>query len=245
MCTGEADQAAPGACPTGCTTSDDCALNNSCSIAGNCEPILCELSGNQGEVVNCPLHLVRDDVAFLPAVQFQLTLDYDNTKVAVDSMEVCGELDAPFNLACTIGGDECDLLGDPAVYCGPSTLTCSKCTAYAPGANDAELSGGHTVVTCEKPPANCGTGEFSMLFWGSQSEPINDAYVDAGVVTGTSEFIVVKFSLLVDVPAGTNVSIGPDDFVAADAQAQGLVLRVAHSSAPNPDHFVATGLPLP
>jgi hypothetical protein len=241
-CTGAAVQTPP-ACPTSCAVAGDCVANSVCSPAKVCEPILCSLQGNQGVVVDCPLHLVRGALANPSAVQFQLTLDFDATAASVSSLEVCGELEEPFNLPCTVAGNECDLLGDPLVYCDPATLTCSKCTSYLPDDKNAKLVAGHAVVTCAQPPANCQAGKFSLLFWGAESAPINDAYLANDVVVGSSGFVTVKYTLLKNLPAASPVSVSPVDFVATDSKAKSLPLSVVHGTAPNPDHFVVTGTP--
>jgi len=172
----------------------------------------------------------------------QMTLDFDHTLVAVDSLQTCGELPDPFNLPCTLDGGECDGLG-AGVYCGPDTLTCSQCTVTQPEDLGATLLTGHTIETCAQPPANCADGEFFVLFYGAESLPITAAYLDNGNVTGNSEFISIRFSLNTNVPDGTSVSISPVDFKAPDAQAQGLPLQVVHDTAPNPDHYILTGAP--
>jgi len=240
-CLATADQEQPE-CPTSCAGGDECTDGNACS-AGICEPIICTLSGLQGESVDCPLHLVATTAEASPAVQLQLTLDYDDALATVESIVVCGELEEPFNIACTPDGDECDVYLDPTVFCGPETLTCHQCTVSAPEDFDVSLTSGHEVVTCAQPPPKCTEGHFGLMFWGAASEPITTAYLDNGVVTGTSEFVTIRFVLDADVPEGTSVSINPVDFKAPDEKANDLPLEVHHSTDPNPDHFIVTGIP--
>ena len=243
-CTGETDQAPPGDCPTGCLVPDDCVDGNACSPQGLCDPIICTLSGNQNDVVGCPLNLVRGAAAFPPAVLFQLILDFDHTLVTVDSFLACADLQPPFNLPCTPDGGQCDGLG-AGVFCNPSTLVCSQCTTTAPDDLAAQLPTGHAIKSCAQPEPvpNCVDGQFNLLFWGGQSLPITLAYLENGAVMGISEFISIRFSLNTDVPEGTHVSINPVDFKAPDALARELPLEVRHSTAPNPLHYVLTGSP--
>jgi len=244
VCDGTADQTPPAGCPTDCTLEGDCAANNTCA-GGTCQPVLCTITGTQGQTVECPLNLVREQQGYDAAVQFQLSLLYTEAELTVASIETCGLLEAPFNLPCTLLGGECDLFGDPTIYCDPTALTCAQCTDWAVDDPDAELISGHAIVTCAQPPSTCAQtpDEYPLLFWGTESQPITTAYLNAGNVTGVSNFATVKFTLDTDLPGGSIVSVGPDDFVASDDQAQGLAVTVEHSSSPNPDHYVLTGLP--
>jgi len=242
-CSGAADQGLPAACAATCATDAACASDHVC-VASKCEPVICSVAGSAGAVGNCHLNLARGALAFKPAVQLELILQYITTDLLLDSLEVCGPLIIEW--PCTVGGDECDIFAGevPDVYCDPMTLLCSECKAYGIDDLDAKLRTGHTIETCAQPPANCLPGRFKMLFFGSESLPLTDAHLDAGFVIGQPEFVNVRFELLKNLPAGSKVTIGSSGFVASDEMAKSLPLSVQHSTAPNPDHFIATGTSL-
>jgi len=229
---------APGEGP--CETDDQCEDNAFC-LNGICEAVICDLSGTQGDKVDCPLHLARGAKTYETAVMFQLTLNYDETLASVDSLVVCGELDPPFNFDCTLEGSECDPLGAP-VFCSPATLTCFECTAYQPEESDIELSGGHSVQDCAQPPDECEDGKLDLVVWGTENLPVTTAYLEEGSVAGASEVLTVRFNLLTDTPEKGSVPIGLTDLVFTDAQADLLHVEVQHSSAPDPEHFIVTGV---
>jgi len=239
-CTGEEDQGPPD-CADSCVDDTGCADTAFC-VSGQCGHVLCELTGNQGELADCVLHLARGSQAYTKAAMLQFKLAYDEAELTPDTIEVCGELAPPFNLDCTPVGGECDPLG-AEVYCDPVSLKCSECEEWDVSDGTAELSSGHTVETCAQPPPNCTDGSFQLLFWGMQSLPITDAYLAAGQVQGVSEFMTLKFSLDVTI-AGAKVAVDPDGFTATDSKAKLLVATVRHGGAGNPDHFIVTEVPL-
>ena len=239
VCTGEVEQTLPASCPGTC--ADDSQCGGDVCLEGACEPLLCLLTGTQGQVVDCALHLAGASQASSAAVVMQMKLVFDSSKAEVDSIEVCGELDPPFNMPCTPMGDQCDIFGDPTIYCDPGALTCSQCVAWDPADPDAELATDHSIGTCAQPPPNCETGEFFLLFWGGQSAPLSEAYFSDGLVEGHSEFVNVRFALMADAPVGTPVT--GVDFLASDALAQSLQLGVYHPAPPSPSHVIVTGGP--
>jgi len=240
-CSGAADQLEP-VCPTTCQDDLGCADQSVCTPTSLCEPITCQLVGAKDLEVDCALHLVRGSLTNPVAVQYQLTLDFDPASAKVESLDVCGELEDPFNFECTPEGGECDVIGDPDVYCGP-TLKCSKCTSYSPDSKDAKLATGHTIETCAQAPGVCPAGQLALLFWGAESKPLNDSWLEDGLVKGNSLLVNVKFVLDKDLAQPSSVTINSDDFVATDAKAKSLPVQVQHSQAPNPTWFVVTGTP--
>ena len=240
VCTGAQDQSATPACADSCVDDAGCAAGATCA-GGACEPVLCEIAGVAGELVACPLHLVRAGELLEPAVGLQFTLDYDEAALTPESIEVCGPLPPPFNnFACTLGGGECAGFGDPAIFCDPGTLVCSQCALSAIDEPDIALVTGHSVSTCAQPPANCEDGVFPLLFWGTQSVPITAAWADGETIVGASQFAAVLFRLDADRPVAEKVSVSPIDFVATDAAAGGLPMQVRHGEAPGPLHYLLT-----
>ena len=199
------------------------------------------LTGTQGQVVDCGLHLATLTQATSPATILEMSLVFDSSKAEVDSIESCGELDPPFNMPCTPEGGQCDMFGDPTIYCDSTLLTCSQCVVWDPADADAELATGHAVVTCAQPPPNCETGEFFLLFWGTESKPLSQAYFSDGLAQGHSEFVNIRFSLKADAPLGTPVTGA--DMLASDALANSVQLGVYHPAPPSPPHVIVTGGP--
>jgi len=199
------------------------------------------LSGKQGEIVDCGLHVATLTQATSPATLLEMTLVFDSSKAEVDSFESCGPLDPPFNLPCTPAGGECNLFGDPTIFCDSALLTCSQCVVWDPASPDAELATGHALVTCAQPPDNCGTGEFALLFWSSESKPLSQAYLSGGLVQGHSELVNVRFALTAEALSGTPVTGA--EILAVDAFANSVQVGVYHPAPPNPSHIIVTGGP--
>ena len=162
----------------------------------------------------------------------------------MESIHSCGPLDPPFDaFPCTVGGGECAPLG-PTVSCNPETLLCHECTSAAPDDQSAALQTGHAIVTCAQPPPTCDPGQFDLLFWGAQSVPITGAYLDAGVVVGSSEFVTIRFTLLQDAPVGgVRVTVNPVDFIATDAVAGTPPVSVVPAVEPGGPPLILSSAP--
>jgi hypothetical protein len=242
-CTGQAVQPFPGACPTTCADEAGCLPGNVCSPQGGCEPPICTLQGTAGQVVDCPLHLATKQAGLDSAVQIQFWMDYDDAKATVDALATCGQIAIPF--PCTLGGNECDVFGDPDFFCDPVSLTCHECTTFPPDSVSAKLPSGHSIETCMKPPPNCKANSLFVLVWGTESAPITTAYMQGGAVVGSSGFVTIRFKLDQNVPAAIPVSIAAKDFAAANGLAQSLPLEVKKLAAGSPGYVIVSGVPVP
>ena len=241
MCTGEADQAAPGECATICADSGDCGSGAGCSTNGVCEDVVCSISGSQAEIVDCPIDLARGAVGYNPAVQLQFTLDFDQSQAVPHSLKSCGLLDAPFDaFACTAEGDECAVFGNPDVYCDVDALICKQCKVIAV-ADAGTLVSGHTIETSYQG-GELVEDQLALLFWGVESLPLNDAYLADGLVVNNSTFVTVRFQLATNVLEAMSVTINSEaGIVAPDSAAAELPPEVQHLTPPNPLHLIVTG----
>ena len=216
-----------------CAVASDCVEDSAC-VENLCGYALCELTGEVGATSPCPLHLVRGAQSYTPATMLEFELGYDPAVATPASLRVCGPTPAP--LLCP-NGNECDIFGDPSVYCHPELNECWQCIDYAVDDKTAVLSSGHAIVTCVQPPANCGEGLFKLVFWGVQSLPISPAWLDNGDISGTSLFLTVNFTIESD-PGDAVVGIHPLEFIATDAKAKLLPASVATGG---PDgHYILT-----
>ena len=243
LCTGAQIQDPPGQCPASCTTDDECSEGNVCSSSQGCEPVICGLSGNQDEVVDCALNLARETLDYDPAVGLQLVLVFDESIATPVSVQSCGLLDPPFEaVPCTLDGTTCTDFGVPGLYCNADTLTCQQCKTI-PVAETGTLVTGHAVVTCAQPPnSNCEDNKLTLLFWGLQSMALNTAYMSGGDVVGNTEFVTVKFKLLSDQIQEVPVTVSStDEFKTTNTNAKKLPVEVLHMSPPNPAHIMVTG----
>ena len=224
-----------------CTAAETCAVEDgTCNVNAACSAI-CVLTGTPGSVVNCPLSLARGDETYLPAVQLQLTLDFDEAIASVSSLSVCGPFDPPFDtIPCAVGGNECDGFGDPTSSCNPDTLFCFRCQEFAPDDTNAALATGHTIATCAQPPADCAANAFDMVFWGTEHLPITSAWLSGDTLTGDAEFVTVRFTLNADPGAGAAVTVSPVGFVAVDELATSLPVSVVSRPGLAPERLIVT-----
>jgi hypothetical protein len=244
FCTGADDQNAPGECATTCATDDECVSGAGCSPAGGCEQVICTLSGNQSDIVDCSLYLARGAVGYNPAVSIQMTLDFNLAQAVPHSLQSCGKMDAPFDaFPCTEGGDECALFENPEVYCNLDSLVCEQCKVVLVG-DAGTLVSGHTIETSYQAGGDLIDDEIALLFYGTESQPLNSAYLNNGSVVNDSTLVTVRFQLATNVSEAIPVTINSEkDFSAPDAAATGLPIEVQHLLAPNPSHIIVTGTP--
>jgi hypothetical protein len=222
-----------------CLASGDCTANAAC-VLGVCSDLLCELSGAQGQVVDCPLHLARGNAAFGAATMLEMSLAHDTALAAPVSLVSCGPLPVPFDGFPCPAGDECAAFGDPTVFCDPDLKECRTCKEWDVADVDAVLVGsGHAVETCAQPPPNCKPGLFKLLLWGAESLPISGAFFQQGMVQGESLVLTVRFKLAQAAAVPVPVAVSPVGFVATDAEAHLLALSVTHGGEPG--HVVTTG----
>jgi len=189
------------------------------------------------------MDLARGAVGYNPAVSIQMTLDFDLDQIVPHSLQSCGKLDAPFDaFPCTEGGGECAVFENPEVYCSLESLVCEQCKVILV-ADAGTLVTGHTIETSYQAGGNLIDDEIGLLFYGTESLPLNSAYLDNGLVVNESTFVTMRFQLATNVSEAIPVTInGEKDFVASDAAAVGgLPLEVQHLQAPNPSHVIVTG----
>jgi hypothetical protein len=134
---------------------------------------LCALSGSAGDLVDCPLRLVRNDSQSLPATNLQFGLQYDTSI-------------ASFN---GVFGENCyDEIG------------CFEESVVGPGAKT--LPTGHSFTTAPLSPENWdGNVLFLLSNLSNPAGAITDAYQDLnGANIGETAFALARFQLQIDIP---------------------------------------------
>lgn len=146
---------------------------------------VCELSGNAGEVVECPLILVRKPEGLTPPSGADFKLSWDSSLASIDyfEYEVC--------------------IGDVCMDNQIPTCDIDDCVW-------GSLTSGHVIVAV---PDDIGDwdGEGTLLFFHATNpaKPISQTYLDPGdnLVGTDALYLTGKFTLLQDVEAESPVVV--------------------------------------
>ncbi|NUN13438.1 MAG: hypothetical protein HUU55_07365 [Myxococcales bacterium] len=222
-----------------CDDGDACTAGDSC-VAGTCNPgtpvqkpgcgtsaplPVCELVGNAGATVDCPLLLASASAADPFCTGLQYTLQFDYTKVQLVNFfdEACFPGVGCFPVAVT-GTGAFPLSTGHSVSIGPPKIADWNkpvaCSAVLPCANNAAcIAGG-----CE------GTGGFGgvvIVNLTDPTKPISNAVIDAGGnLTADPQFMIARFTLSQNISAATPVEVLFGSGIGADATSKTLNIAV-------------------
>jgi hypothetical protein len=195
---------ATGPCEDGnpCTENDTC-LEGGCQ-AGDSLPgcsLLCELAGDKGDVVDCPLRLARRNEAELPPTLLKATAKYP-----VESL-----------LLVTLVEPVCHELGCTELYVPEGTVSI--------------VETGHTIYLDPQAPDDwAGTVGLSIEHVTDVSVPLSDAWYEGDLLQGDSSLLALRFELKADVPAGDPIPIMAYDVEALDEDGASLAIAIADST---------------
>ena len=149
---------------------------------------LCALSGSAGDTVDCSLRVAASsDAPDNYATAFQGNIVWDNTKLTVDNFYDSYFCPAP----------------------------CIEDPVGSAGVLPFGLSTGHSLTTSPDTPADWqAAGKVSVVIVNTSNPgaKLTDAYLDAsGSVVNDPEFVRLRFTLAVDVPASDPVLVQAED----------------------------------
>ena len=193
-----------------CTEDDQCTLTPQGSTVCEGESIpdcsetfpLCELVGNAGNEVECPVNVVRESSTSPGVAAMQFDLEYNPAELVL--------VNATGSLCPT-----------------PDPNLCFDVDLMPSG----NLSSGHTVSSQPSDPALCaGDVTYILSNIADPFALVSEAFLDAGGDTvGDSLIFTLRFTLASNATAGSPAVVSVSNIVGASAEAEAILMSVENN----------------